>query len=409
MRIVPLLCAALPIVAFVGCSPDYSQQVGEMSNATASISSAAKGISDHQLEVRGRYYEARAIVERQPLEPTSGCAGGGGFDRTTCYMAGRNVVMAEAIAGPPGAAKPSQVRPSPSALAAAATNGGFKPRPAVGPAVVASFAANGPSNTPQEAIQKLDVPEACKAQAIGALGQPVAAAALTPAAAGGKPPSPPTEDDVLNAIEEYTNALAAVTKLADGETYNANATKLAASVGKLATTVGALAGGAGAVIGPVAQAVVKLGEDAALQILERRRFEALKAAVLAECIPFHNLALAEAVILTANEANANHAEEGILTSVQQAPRNLSAKDRDRLDALATAAAANVRARASGDPGELARKLYKLHNQLVLDVLSGKGGSEAFVKAIGDLAPDVKALKDAVAKKNSSGGTTTSAK
>jgi hypothetical protein len=214
----------------------------------------------------------------------------------------------------------------------------------------------------------------------------------------------PTEEDVLNAIEDYTNALAAVTKSSDADTYKANATKLAASVGKLATTVGTLAGGAGAVIGPIAQAVVKIGEDAYLQILERRRYEALKAAVLAECIPIHNLALAEAVILTADDANANHAEDGILTSLQQAPKNLSREDRDKLETLAQGAAANVRARASVDPGQAAIKLYKLHNQLVRDVLSGKGESEAFIKALGDIATDVQAIKDAVAKKKSSSGT-----
>jgi hypothetical protein len=140
------------------------------------------------------------------------------------------------------------------------------------------------------------------------------------------------------------------------------------------------------------KAVVTIGLRINLLRLENDRYQALKTAVLSACIPVHNLAFAEAIILTAKQRIAADRNRILLNELAKPTAYFKGPNQNEQDT--NTAAANLRA-IGPDASPTALKIAEIHNQLVADVLSGKGQSDALLKNVSDFADEAKALKDAI--------------
>ncbi len=353
-----------------------------------------------------RFYYAEAIVDQLPLQPTPGCNGGTKTDPTTCFLADKKRIEADANqaaaqqaaeqhaaagvptpapapAPTPAAAGPSKQPTTTLSLPASATLASAAAKP---------FGRASPVASPPQIVQTIDVPPVCKMQVVDNLSPPPS-----------KPTSPPTENDLLNTLQGYVNGLSAVTNKTDATNYDAAAKTLSTSVQTASTAVGALAGGVGAAVGPIAGAIVKIGADAAKQILQYRRYEALKAAALAECVPVHNISVALSVLMSSDWDVARAADGNVLSLLQIATtKRLGSDDMKAVTVLAGAAVEDVRTNGATNPGNALTKIYESHNQLVQDLVDGKGESDAFRQLLNSLAGDVSTLKTVTQTKAAAG-------
>lgn len=199
-----------------------------------------------------------------------------------------------------------------------------------------------------------------------------------------------TQQRVFTALEAYSQGLAAITKQSDVDDYKAAATKLSSSVGTLASAAGTMAGGAGAVIaGPVAKAVTTLVLDIRLAALQHERYQALKSAVLAACIPIHAIGLGEQTFMSGEYSDVQLYNKKIIDAVMTAPPPARKANNDTL----MQAVASFRTQTA-PPDRVVSAFVKAHDKLMQDVLDGKGQTQAAMDEITTFATDAKALKDA---------------
>ena len=373
------LLAFVPLFALTACAPDLSTSTAAIATGVAAIKSSSQSIAQTYSDSRQQNYIARGIVHHQALRPSLQCAQG---DPTQCYLIDPVEEDAEK-------ALADKVR---LGLARPETDPNYVPT--TNRAISESF----PGATPIEVVSKINVPDACLSQVSAHLDDTTKAAKPSPDdTTKAAKPSPVDEAAIVRALDDYAQALVAVTRKSDVDDYKVAATKLGTAVGTLASTIGTAAGGAGAAIGPVATAVVKIGTDVYVTILQQKRYEALKTAVLAACVPVHNLAYAEGIVLQAHNAVGTRYLQYV-ANVTITEKGLTPADRQQLLPLQMAATAKLRAGTVDDASGPAKKLAQSHNDLVTAVLSGKGEPLAFLEAAGTFAADAKALQEATGKK-----------
>jgi len=206
---------------------------------------------------------------------------------------------------------------------------------------------------------------------------------------GGTLRRPATEAEILQVLREYGEALKAISNAADRAAFDQAAEGLAETAGTVAGTLGAFAGGAGAAIGPVVKVAVRLAAFAAVQGLERRRYEALRTALLQTCVPVRTLARAVGLLVY------NHSTDRVrwnTNTIIYAAQRVDGGGADRVTALeagqqATASLVTLRV----DPRVAAREFVTAHDRLVVAVTSGESQEAAvmeslteFVKRAGEL-------------------------
>lgn len=379
----PLLVLVTCFV-LAGCAPDFSTGTAAIASSVADIKSASHSITETYVDSRQQFYIARGIVHHRALAPAPGCFQG---DLRECYLIdpiqqALEKTLADEISrqldDPASAPQPTPVTEPVSGYVAT-----------INQMIKGSF----PGATPIEVVSKIAVPDACRREVSDHLADPQPAMKAGPV---------PNEAAIVGALDDYAQALAAITRKSDVDDYKTAATKLAISVGTLASTLGTLAGGAGAAVGPVATAVVKIGTDAYVAILEQRRYEALKTAVLAACIPVHNLAYSASITLRARSNVAMRDLQYVANDAVH-EKGLTQADLKQLYPMQMQAVATLRTVAFGDAGSPAMKLVGSHNKLVEEMLSGKGESLAFLKLAAELATDAKNLKEDTQPKSASAG------
>ena len=94
---------------------------------------------------------------------------------------------------------------------------------------------------------------------------------------------PLTTADLIKALDNYTAALAAVTKAQDRADFDTAAGKLSAAVGGLAQSAGPY----GAAAAPIAKASVNIALWFVGEALDDQRLEELRIATRAACEPVH--------------------------------------------------------------------------------------------------------------------------
>ena len=107
--------------------------------------------------------------------------------------------------------------------------------------------------------------------------------------------TPLQRGDLLEALDNYTSALAAITNAKDRADFDAAASKASAAIGALVQS-GATASGVAAAAAPIAGNLAKASSNAVLwlvgQALDYQRLQQLRITTEAACQPMHILAIA---------------------------------------------------------------------------------------------------------------------
>lgn len=235
-----------------------------------------------------------------------------------------------------------------------------------------------------------------------ALGQIVPARNAADGSAAAQADGPPadktprrraTEAEILRILREYGDALRAISNAADRAAFAKAADDLAETAGTVAGTLGAFAGIAGVAVGPAVQAAVQLAAFAAAQDLERRRYEALRTALLQTCIPVRTLARAAGLL--AYNHRADRVRWNTNTFIYAAQR-VDHGGADRVTALEAGqqAAASMNT-LQVDPRVAAREFVIAHDTLVVAVSSGEGQEAAVVESLTEFVKRADELRRSV--------------
>ncbi len=393
MRQKSLLTIVASVILITGCTANYSQDATGFATGISDLKTANTTLSDNRAQVIQTYYGVLHARHKLPPIATDACHD---FepslikpdDRRDCFVWDQQVpkdIIKENEAGRERAKRMGIILPP-----------DLPPVPA----------PSGPATplTPDQIrarLKEMEVPDVCIDDALSSSNvQDTSKKTETPDEVAQRQyiESFPTQQRVFMALDDYAQGLAAITKQSDIDDYKTAATKLSTSVGTLATAAGTFAGGAGAVIaGPVAKAVTTLVLDIRLAALERDRYQALKKAVLAACIPIHAIGVGEQVFMSAEYRDVQIYNKKILDSIMysvpQKPNDEAIK----------AALATFKIPAT-PPDRVIKAFVKAHDKLMQDVLDGKGQTQAAMEEISGFAADAKALRDAFqTKKTASGG------
>jgi hypothetical protein len=216
-----------------------------------------------------------------------------------------------------------------------------------------------------------------------------------PTTGSDKHPPPLQRADLLRALDNYTAALAAITKAQDRADFDNAAAKVSAAVGALAQSA---PGPYGAAAAPVAKASTNAVLWLVGQDLDYRRLHELQNATGVACEPMHVLADALGVVL---EEQRDARLRGLfvllvrktqaLNRARAAPRVTDQAYGAAIDDAEAAADAFQTVRAT-NPHATARALSDAHDELVMAVRNNDGeftalvaGLQTFTQRANDLA------------------------
>jgi hypothetical protein len=223
---------------------------------------------------------------------------------------------------------------------------------------------------------------------------------------------------LLKALDNYTAALAAITKAADRADFDNAAAELSTSVGGL-TQSAAAASGVATAAAPVVGSIAKASSNAVLwlvgQGLDYQRLEELRTATGAACEPIHVLAAALGVLLEEQRGNRL---DGLFTllvlriqalnAAQATPHIADSAYGALIDKAQAAADAFETVRAS-NPQATAQALRTAHDALVVAVRNNDGQFAALVASLQTFAETVNGLTAAATATPSPATNTTASK
>jgi hypothetical protein len=343
--------------ALVGCAPVYSDSASDFAKGVSDVKDASTTLSQNYTGTRVLFSSVRRRIDKDPPIVPDACATTSLY--SDCYIGSKKEQGRE-----------QKTYQQVSALVA----------------VSGTLSDAGGPKTKE--VNPAGIPQACIDYATNGGAQEAGLTTAEPNATV----KAVTESDILAALDNYAKGLAAITDKADSDAYKAAASKLSSSIGSLAGTVGAAAGGVGAAVGPVLKAVIDIGTHINLARLENDRYQALKVAVLAACIPVHNLAYAEATILSAKRSITADENRLILNDLSTPATYF--QDPQQNEAAMNQASANLRS-IGPDPSPTAIKIAQVHNQLLEAILSGKGQTDALIANVAAFATEAQALKSAI--------------
>ena len=215
-----------------------------------------------------------------------------------------------------------------------------------------------------------------------------------------KRPTTPLEiADLLKALDNYTAALAAVTKAQDRTDFDTAAGKLSAAVGALAQSGGPY----GAVAAPVAKASVNLALWLVGEALDYQRLEVLRNSTSAACQSIHVVTDALGLTLDFQRRNLLQLDSDWLKIDMLRKYNIDRTNAHvTADALGTdidnaqAAVVKFEAVRVANPAATMRALSDAHDELVLAVRKNDGQFGALVANLQTLATQAQALAAAAA-------------
>ena len=279
------------LFALGGCTANYSQDATGFATGVSDLKTANTTLSDARIQQIQTYYTLKRGIHNAAPLATEACHDFGPSqpkpdDRRDCFIsdseepkeAARIARQAQAAARAHGITLPPTLPPQPT-------------RTVVGTLTLDQITAR---------LKSMEVPDVCIDYALSPANvqdNPTKQETPDEKAQRSYIEGFPTQQRVFMALDAYAQGLAAITKQSDVDDYKAAATKLSTSVGILASAAGTMAGGAGAVIaGRVAKAVTTLVLDIRMAALQRKRYQALRSAVLATCIPIHAVGAGEQLV-----------------------------------------------------------------------------------------------------------------
>jgi hypothetical protein len=209
---------------------------------------------------------------------------------------------------------------------------------------------------------------------------------------------PPTTAEYLKALDNYTAALAAITRAQDRADFDAAAAKLSAAVGGLAQTAGPY----GAAAAPIAKASINIALWLVGQGLDYQRLEELRIATRAACEPFHVVTHALALALDDQRGlRLSGLDEWSMDKVQTA-NTVRTTPHVSDQALGTAidnaqlAVATFETVRTSNPTATMRALSDAHDALVVAVRNNDGEIGALITNLQTLTQQAQALAAAAA-------------
>lgn len=363
---------ALPplLLSIVACSASpYSERIGTLGDALAMMTEANAAIRNGVEPDRWRWDLMRITVRpvRTALPPD--CA------TEDCYFrleppppirlprvpsGGQAAALAAAINSPPAPIAPPA--PPPPATTSGEDDSDNAPGPLRPPPPVCRTAADG----------RMAAVEATTASQVQAAARPRSSAAAAPARL--------SEREIYRVLREYGEALKAISNAKDREDFDKAAGSLAETAGQLAGTVGSVASlGAGAAIGPVVAAAVSLIAHGHAQVLERRRYNTLREALIQTCIPIRTLVVATGLL---SEAHRRQRISWNEDTMEMARVQVNRGGTDRVASLERGqGAASSLNTLRVDPRIAARRFVAAHDRLVVAVTSGEDQSEAVLTSL----------------------------
>ena len=223
------------------------------------------------------------------------------------------------------------------------------------------------------------------------------------------PPTKPnqlTTADLLKSLDNYTAALAAVTKAQDRTDFDTAAGKVSAAVGGLVQSAGPY----GAAAAPIAKASVNIALWLVGEALDYQRLEELRIATRAACEPVHLVTDALGLLLENQRgirlggvqgAGGGGLDEWLNDEIQAAntalvTRGVSDQNLGTAIDNAQAAAAEFEAVRVYNPRATMQALSDAHDALVVAVRNNDGEFGALVTNLQTLATQAQALAAAVA-------------
>jgi hypothetical protein len=213
-----------------------------------------------------------------------------------------------------------------------------------------------------------------------------------------KPTTPAEVRDLLKALDNYTAALAAITKAQDRTDFDTAAGKLSAAVGALAQSGGPY----GAAAAPAAKASVNIVLWLVGEALDYQRLEALRNSTRAACQPIH--VVTHALGLTLDDQRRDLLGQDYVGLVHMTQRyNMDRTNPHTSEqALGTdidnaqAAASKFEAERVSNPIATMQALSDAHDALVVAVRNNDGEFGTLVTNLQTLATQTQALAAAVA-------------
>jgi hypothetical protein len=225
-----------------------------------------------------------------------------------------------------------------------------------------------------------------------------APSATTPVNATSAEQKPLTTADLLKALDNYTAALAAVTKAQDRADFDTAAGKLSAAVGGLAQAAGPY----GAAAAPIAKASINVALWVVGEALDNQRLEELRIATHAACEPVHVVTAALGLLLDNDRQHLLGLDDEWVKDMikeyktDRTNRHVSDQtlgtDIDNAQAAVTA----LEAVRVSNPTATMQALSDAHDALVVAVRNNDGQFGALVTNLQTLAQDAQALAAAVA-------------
>ena len=203
---------------------------------------------------------------------------------------------------------------------------------------------------------------------------------------------PTTKREIFAVLGEYGASLKAISDAADRAAFDKAADQLADTAGALAGTLGAFAGGAGAAIGPVVKGAVKLAAFGVAQGLERRRYQALKSALIQTCIPVRTLATAAGLLMQSHRGDRLAWNRSTMFYARQQVNRGSPNRGAALEAGQQAAASMNT--LTVDPRIAVQQFIVAHDKLVLAVANGEGQDDAVLESVTEFVKRVDELRRA---------------
>jgi hypothetical protein len=207
-----------------------------------------------------------------------------------------------------------------------------------------------------------------------------------------------TTADLLKALDNYTAALAAVTKAQDRADFNTAAGKVSAAVGGLAQAAGPY----GAAAAPIAKASVNIALWFVGEALDYQRLEELRIATSAACEPIHVVTDALGLLLENQRGTRLGGLDEWLNDMLQAA-NKAQRARGVSDQIVGTAIDNAQAAAAAfeavrvsNPRATLQALSDAHDALVVAVRDNNGEFSALVTNLQTLVMQTQALAAAAA-------------
>lgn len=228
---------------------------------------------------------------------------------------------------------------------------------------------------------------------------------LTPTSGTIKALTPLQRGGLLKALDNYTAALAAITKAQDRADFDNAASKASAAVGGLVQSA-AVASGVAAAAAPIAGSLAKASSNAALwlvgQALDYQRLQQLRIATGAACQPIHVLAIALEFVLEEQRGDdLDELRNLLVLNVQAAnmaramPHATNQAYGAAIDSAQAAADAFQTVRTT-NPQATAQALSDSHDALVVAVRNNSGEFADLVASLQTFSQQAKDLEAATA-------------